>query len=481
VARRDLIVVGGGTAGLVAAIGAASQGADVTLVERGRTGGDCLWTGCVPSKALLAAASAAHTARHSSHLGVHTGEVTVDLAEVMGHVRGAISAIEPHDSPARLRADGVEVLHGQARFVAADALAVDGRRLRFRSAMVATGAAPVLPPVDGLADAAPLTTDTVWELEELPRRLVVLGGGPIGCELGQAFARLGAEVTIVELEPRLLPREEPEASEAVRAALVREGVDVRTGARAAGVTPSPDGHGGWRLALDRAGAAPDEVGFDRILVAVGRRPRTADLGLDAAGIEVDDRGSVVVDDRLRTTNPRVYAGGDVTALLPFTHVAAAHGATVVQNALFGLRARVDHERIPWVTFTDPEVARVGLSVAEARARYGPGIRVRRTAHTEVDRAWAEARTDGFAQLVGDPKGRLVGASVVGPRAGETIGELVAWRQQGATLSAIARGATHAYPTWSDDIAAASLAELRATLARLRPATRALLWARRLRR
>ena len=480
-ARRDLIVVGGGTAGLVAAVGAAGQGANVTLLERARTGGDCLWTGCVPSKALLAAASAAHTARHSGHLGVHADQVTVDLAEVMSHVRGAIGALEPHDSPDRLRAEGVEVVQGEARFVADDTVAVDGQRLRFRTAMVATGAAPVLPPIDGLADAAPMTTDTVWDLEELPARLVVLGGGPIGCELGQAFARLGAEVTIVEMEARLLPREEPEASEALQAALVREGVDVRTGARATAVTPAGDGDDGWQLTLQRGDAPPDEVGFDRILVAVGRRPRTTGLGLEAAGIEVDGRGAVVVDDLLRTTNRRVYAGGDVTALLPFTHVAAAHGATVVQNALFGLRARVDHERIPWVTFTDPEVARVGLSAAEARERFGPGIRVRRAAHTEVDRAWAEARTDGFAQLVGGPKGRLVGATVVGPRAGETIGEVVAWRQQDAKLSAIARGSTHAFPTWSDDIAAASLTELRATLARLRPATRAVLWARRLRR
>lgn len=480
-ARRDLIVVGGGTAGLVAAVGAAGQGANVTLIERARTGGDCLWTGCVPSKALLAAASAAHTARHSGHLGVHADRVTVDLAEVMSHVRGAIRALEPHDSPDRLRAEGVEVLQGEARFVADDTVAVDGRRLRFRTAMVATGAAPVLPPIDGLADAAPLTTESVWDLEELPPRLVVLGGGPIGCELGQAFARLGAEVTIVEMEARLLPREEPEASEAIQAALVREGVDVRTGARATAVTPAGDGDHGWQLTLQRGDARPDEVGFDRILVAVGRRPRTTGLGLEDAGIEVDGRGSVVVDDLLRTTNRRVYAGGDVTALLPFTHVASAHGATVVQNALFGLRARVDHERIPWVTFTDPEVARVGLSVAEARERFGPGIRVRRAAHTEVDRAWAEARTDGFAQLVGDPKGRLVGATVVGPRAGETIGEVVAWRQQDAKLSAIARGSTHAFPTWSDDIAAASLKELHVTLARLRPAARAVLWARRLRR
>jgi pyruvate/2-oxoglutarate dehydrogenase complex dihydrolipoamide dehydrogenase (E3) component len=511
VARRDLIVIGGGTAGLVAAVGAAGQGAKVTLVERARTGGDCLWTGCVPSKALLAAAAAAHAARHSGHLGVHTEQVMVDFPAVMAHVRGAIGAIAPHDSPERLRSEGVEVVHGDARFVADDAVEVDGRRLRFRAAMIATGAAPVVPPIEGLAAAEPLTTDTIWDLEELPRRLVVLGGGPIGCELGQAFARLGAEVTIVEMEPRLLPREEPEASEVVRASLIADGVDVRTGARATAVLAAAEGSGGgggdgggggggdggggggdgagggpagsgggWRLRFQRDDEA-DEVAFDRILVAVGRRPRTGELGLEAAGIEVDRRGAVVVDERLRTTNRRVYAGGDVTALLPFTHVASTHGATVVQNAVFGLRSRVDHERIPWVTFTAPEVARVGLSVAEARQRFGPGIRVRRMSHGEVDRARAEGRTDGFALLIGDGKGRLVGATVIGPHAGETIGEVVAWQQHDAKVSAIARGSTHAYPTWSDDIAAASLLELRAELARLRPLTRGVLWARRLRR
>jgi pyruvate/2-oxoglutarate dehydrogenase complex dihydrolipoamide dehydrogenase (E3) component len=512
VARRDLIVVGGGTAGLVAAVGAAGQGAKVTLVERARTGGDCLWTGCVPSKALLAAAAAAHAARHSDHLGVHTDQVTVDFPTVMAHVRGAIGAIAPHDSPERLRSEGVEVVHGDARFVADDAVEVGGRRRRFRAAMIATGAAPVVPPIEGLAAAEPLTTETVWDLEELPRRLVVLGGGPIGCELGQAFARLGAEVTIVEMEPRLLPREEPEASEVVRASLLADGVDVRTGARATAVLPAAEGSGGggggggaggdgaggrgparngagWRLQLRRAdragdqaaGQQGDEVAFDRILVAVGRRPRTAGLGLEAAGIEVDGRGAVVVDERLRTTNRRVYAGGDVTALLPFTHVASTHGATVVQNAVFGLRSRVDHERIPWVTFTSPEVARVGLSVAEARERYGPRIRVRRVEHGEVNRAHAEGRTDGFALLIGDDKGRLIGATVVGPHAGETIGEVVAWRQLGAKVSAIARRSTHAYPTWSDDIAQASLLELRAELAKLQPMARGVLWARRLRR
>jgi len=263
VARRDLVVIGGGTAGLVAAIGAARQGAKVTLIERARTGGDCLWTGCVPSKALLAAAAAAHTARSSTHLGVHSDHVEVDFSRVTAHVRRAIGEVAPHDSPERLRAEGVEVLHAGARFVADDAVEVAGRRLRFRSAMIATGAAPVLPPIDGLVQAGPLTTETIWDLEELPRRLVVLGGGPIGCELGQAFARLGAEVTLVEMEPRLLPREEPEASEVVHAALLVDGVEVRTAARASAVLPGdPTGGGGgdgstdgWRLRLERAGAA----------------------------------------------------------------------------------------------------------------------------------------------------------------------------------------------------------------------------------
>lgn len=483
----DLAVLGGGTAGLLAAIGAAGQGARTLLVERHRTGGDCLWTGCVPSKALISAAAAAHTARASRHLGVHT-DVEVAFSEVMAHVRGAVAAIAPHDSPERLRREGVEVVHGQGRFVNARTIEVDGRRWRFGAAMIATGAEPVVPDLPGLHDAQPLTSETLWDLDELPARLVVLGGGAIGCELGQAFARLGSEVTIVEVADRLLPREEPAAGRIVEARLRAEGVKVLTATRAARVQ-----HTGQTAQLivepvgscirpdpDRAGAAlqdPQVVGFDRILVAVGRRPRTHDIGIEAAGVLLGEHDAVVVDDRLRTSTPRVYAGGDVTLKLPFTHVAAAHGATVVQNALFGLRQRVNHERIPWVTFTDPEVARVGLRVEEARARFGTGIRVRTAAHDDLDRAITAGRTDGFATLVGDPKGRLVGASVVGPRAGEVIAEATAWMAQGASLSRITR-TTHAYPTWTEDLTAASLEELRAGLARLRPATRALLAVRR---
>ena len=216
-----------------------------------------------------------------------------------------------------------------------------------------------------------------------------------------------------------------------------------------------------------------------LLVALGRRPHVADLGLEEAGVVLTDRGTVAVDERLRTSNPRVFAGGDVTMLLPFTHTASTHGATVVQNALFGLRRSVDHERIPWVTFTDPEVARVGLSAAEARERFGGQARVRTSDHRTLDRAVTAGRTGGFATLIGDPKGRLVGATVVGPRAGETIGEVVAWMASGAKLSTIVRSSTHAYPTWNDDLAAASLEELRGGLTRLRPVTAGLLRIRRL--
>lgn len=475
-ARYDLVVLGGGTAGLTAAVGAAHQGARTLLVERDRTGGDCLWTGCVPSKALLTVAERAKIARTSGHLGVHAEGVTVDFAQAMAHVKQAIATIAPHDAPDRLEHEGVEVASGTGRFIGPTALEVDGRVVRFRHAMVATGAAPLVPPIPGLRESSPLTSDSLWELTELPRRLVVLGGGPIGVELGQAFARLGSEVTVVEMAEQLLPREEAGAAEAVATALRADGIDVRTSTRAVRV----DTDGSAReLVVERDGRE-QRIGFDDLLVALGRTPVTDGLGLEAAGVELDARGAVGVDDRLRTSNPRIYAGGDVTILLPFTHTAAAHGATVVQNALFGLRRRVDHERIPWVTFTDPEVARIGLSTVEARERFGDDVRVRTAAHEDLDRAVTAGDTGGSVTLVGDPKGRIVGATVVGPRAGETIGEVAAWMANGAKLSTIVQ-TTHAYPTWNQDLADASLHELRASLLRLRPFIRSLLWIRRLRR
>jgi pyruvate/2-oxoglutarate dehydrogenase complex dihydrolipoamide dehydrogenase (E3) component len=412
---------------------------------------------------------------------VHADDVTIDWSRVRASIHEAIATIAPHDAPERLRAEGVEVRHAEARFVSHDTVEVDGERVRFLRAMVATGAAPVIPDLPGIADAPVLTSETVWGLEALPRALVVLGGGAIGVELAQAFARLGSRVTLVEVADRLLPGEEPEASPVVTEALRSEGVDVHAGSRARAVVATPAGH---VLQIARGGGAEapsptlTELPCDALLVAVGRRPRTEGLGLADAGVRVDARGAVEVDRRLRTSNPRIYAGGDVTLRLPFTHTAAAHGAAVVQHALYGLRPTVHHERIPRVVFSSPEVARVGPTVAEARRRHGPGLRVRRVDHTELDRAVTDHDTRGFAQVIADRRGRLLGATVVGPRAGETIGETVAWLANDARLTSLVRSATHAYPTWSEDLATASLEELRAGLARIRPVTRLVLALRR---
>jgi len=436
-------VIGGGSAGLIGARTAASLGASVLLVERERTGGDCLWTGCVPSKALLAAASVAATARDGARFGVQVGEVKVDFSAIMAHVRGAIRAIEPVDSDDALRADGVDVVHGSARFTGPRAAEIGGTTVLFRQALIATGSDPVLPPIPGLAAAAPLTSDTVWELTDLPGRLVVLGGGAIGCELGQGFARLGARVTIVEGLDRLLPNEDPDAARLVTAALERDGVTVVTGEKVVEVDS-----GTVVLASGR------RVGGDRLLVAVGRRPDTRGLDVDAAGVALDDRGFVRVDPRLRTSNPRIWAAGDVTGHPQFTHVAGVHGSTAAANAVLGLRRVAEVRTVPRVTFTSPEVAAVGLGADS------PGVTVRTFQHDDVDRAV----TEGFAQLVLDRRGRVVGATLVGPRAGETLGEVTLAVHRGLTVGALA-GTMHAYPTFADGHDAVCVTEAIARSAR----------------
>lgn len=443
----DLLVVGGGTAGLVGARTAAQLGASVLLVERERTGGDCLWTGCVPSKALVAAASAAAGARSAARLGVHVDGVRVDFAAVMAHVEGAMAAIEPTDSAAALAEAGVRVRSGSARFTGPDAVEVDGERIAFRHALVATGSDPAVPPVPGL-DAA-LTTDTVWDLTELPRRLVVLGGGTIGCELGQAFARLGSAVTVVEMADRLLPNEDARAAALVTDALRADGVTVRTGSR----VESADG-----ASVVLAGG--ERVEGDELLVALGRRPDTRGLDPAAAGVELTERGHVVVDAALRTTNPRVFAAGDITGHPQFTHIAGVHGALAASNAVLGLRRKVDLRAVPKVTYTAPEVASVG-------AVDGPTVRTHDNA--EVDRAIADGTTAGFTRLVLDRRGRLVGATVVGPRAGEVLAELTLAVRKRLPATAVA-ATTHPYPTYGDAPWNAALAQTRARLARplLRP-------------
>lgn len=448
----DLLVIGGGTAGLIAATTAAGFGASVLMVERDRIGGDCLWTGCVPSKALLSAAHATHDARAAYRFGIRVADVDADFPAVMAHVRQAIATIEPTDSPAAMRAAGIMLAHGPARLTGRQTAEVDHHSVRFRQALLATGAAPVMPPIPGLTDAGPLTNETVFALTELPVRLLVLGGGSIGCELGQAFARLGSGVTIVEAAPTLLVREDADAAALVAGALTGDGVTIRSGVALAAIRPGGDG---WIADL----ADGSEVEFDQVLVAVGRRPRTTALGLDAAGVDLDERGYVQVDPRLRTTNPRIWAAGDLTGHPQFTHTAGVHGSLAASNAILGLRRRVEMATIPRVTFTQPEVAAVGVSLDQARDQ---GLTVRTVAHVDVDRAIAEQQTAGFSRLILDGKGRVVGATIVGPRAGESLPEAVLAARHGLRARDIA-AATHAYPTYGDGVWKAALEQVQAQL------------------
>ncbi|MFD2024624.1 dihydrolipoyl dehydrogenase family protein [Promicromonospora aerolata] len=462
----DLLVVGGGTAGIVAAKTAARLGARVALVERDRTGGDCLWTGCVPSKALLAAAGRAAEARRAATLGVHVSGVETDFPGVMRHVRSTIAAIEPQDTPEALTAAGVHVIHGDAVFTGPTSVEVAGDRIDFHHALIATGGQPLVPPVPGLAEADPLTSDSVWNLESLPHRLVVMGGGSIGCELGQAFARLGSRVTLVEALPRLLPREDPDAAALVHGTLEHDGVEALAGTRAVAVRGRP-GEAGELVVDDDSGERV--LPYDALLVAVGRRPGTGGLGLDAAGVDLEPRGFVTVDPQLRTSSARIWAAGDVTPHPQFTHVAGVHGSLAASNAVLGVRRRVDFSAVPRVTFTDPEVAAVGAPTWAHDGGAEPRTVTRQ--HVDVDRAQAESRTGGFSRLTLGVRGRVLGGTVVGPRAGESLAEVTLAVRKGLTATDLA-GTTHPYPTYGDGVWNAAISEVQSRLAA--PTTRWLL-------
>ena len=457
----DLAIIGGGTAALVASVGAAGVGARVVLIEADRTGGDCLWTGCVPSKALLHAGQRAHDMRTGGP-GVAGVEPEVDFRAVMDHIRSTQAAIEPHDSPERLEREGVEVVHGYGRFVGDGRIEVElhgggTREIAYLTAMVATGSQPVLPPVPGLDEVGALTNETVWDLEELPARLLVLGGGPIGSELGQAFSRLGSQVTLVEMADRLLIKEEPEASEVVGRRLAAEGIDVRTSTKAVGARRDGDE---VVLTVEASDGSTSELRADAVLAAAGRRPSTDGIGLETVGVEVDGRGAMVVDHTLRSANPRVFGAGDVVGMLPFTHVAGHHGGLVVTNALFGLRRKVEPNAVPWATFTDPEVGRVGFTEAEARERHGNDVEVTRIGHDKLDRAIAVGDPDGFTKLV-LVGSKVAGATIVGPVAGEATAEVVQVMRSGGSVSDLGQ-AIHAYPTFGESVQKAANEKLRET-------------------
>jgi pyruvate/2-oxoglutarate dehydrogenase complex dihydrolipoamide dehydrogenase (E3) component len=448
VSRYDLVVLGGGAAGLVASIVAGRLGARVVLVEQAeQPGGDCLFTGCVPSKSLIASAKLAHSIRTADRLGLEPGQPGVEFRRVMERVQAVIERAGVHDTAEHLESEGVEVVRASGRFVRPGVVSAGGRELRYRAALLATGSRPAVPPIQGLAEAAPLTNETVWDLRELPARLAVLGGGPTGVELAQALARLGSEVAIVEAEPELLPWEDPEAGGLVAEVLESEGIALHRGSPVERVEAGRDGVG----ALIADGR---RIEFDRLLLAAGRAPHTDELGLESVDVELTEGAAVRVDRRLRTTGNRIWAAGDVTGQLDLTHVAGYHGLVAAANALFRARRSVDHSAIPWVTFSDPEVARVGLTEAQARERLGREPLVFRHDYAESDRALTAGEARGFAKLVTDQRGRLLGATIVAPAAGESIVEVARLVRERRKVAALSQQ-VHAYPTFSEGPARAA--------------------------
>ena len=413
--KADLCVIGAGSGGLTVAAGGAQMGASVILIEKGEMGGDCLNYGCVPSKALLAAGHAAQAMRDAGRFGIAAVEPEIDFAAVNAHVRGVIDGIAPMDSQERFEGMGVQVIRAAARFTGPREVEAGGQRIRARRFVVATGSTAAIPPVPGIGDVPVLTNETIFDLETRPEHLIVIGGGPIGAEMAQAHRRLGCRVTVLEMFA-LLGRDDPEAAEVVRRRMRAEGIAIHEGIQIQDVS---GGAGNITATIARDGAT-ETIQGSHLLVAAGRKTNVDGLGLDEAGIEYSPKG-IVVDARLRSSNKRVFAIGDVAGGYQFTHVASYHGGIVLRNALFWLLpGKANHDAVPWVTYTDPELAQVGLTDVQAKEKLGDGINILRWPLAENDRAQAERQPDGFAKIVTDRKGRIVGATIVGAHAGELI-------------------------------------------------------------
>lgn len=443
VIHTDLCVIGAGSGGLSVAAGASQMGASTVLIEKGKMGGDCLNYGCIPSKALLAAGHAAEATRRAKHFGVDAGVPKIDAARVYRHVHETIAAIEPNDSVERFEGLGVRVIQTAARFTGPREVVAGDTRVRARRFVVATGSSPFVPPIPGLAETPYFTNETLFDGgDALPGHLIVVGGGPIGIEMAQAHRQLGAEVTLLEMSG-IMPRDDPELVAVLRARLIDDGIDIREGVGVAGVEKTPSG---VRVRFEgREGTGAGHVEGSHLLVAAGRRPNVDGQGLEAAGIEFSPRG-IRVDRRLRTTNRRVFAVGDVAGGYQFTHIAGYHAGIVIRNALFRLPAKVDTKAVPWVTYTAPELAQVGLTEAEARKRIAEeDLRILRWPYAENDRARAEAEIDGLIKVVATRKGRILGAGIVGPAAGESIQTWVLAISQGLKVGAVA-GMIAPYPT-----------------------------------
>lgn len=438
--RADICVIGAGASGLSVAAGAAQLGAATILVESGAMGGDCLNVGCVPSKALLAAAEAAVSHRRLERFGLSGTKPVLDALGLRGHIQGVIDGIAPMDSVSRFEGLGVTVLKARARFIDPATIIVGDTRITARRFVLAVGSRPYPPPIPGLGDIDFLTNETIFDRAGDIKDLIVLGGGPIGLELAQAHVRLGAKVTVVEMA-RLLPKDDSEARDILATSLAREGVTILEGARATAARKTPTG---LCLTIQQADGKTLDLEAQHLLVAAGRRPDFADLGLDAAGIVATPQG-ITVDAGLRTSNRRVFAMGDCTGHPAFTHVAAYHAGIVIRRALFRLPARLDYRCLPWVTFTDPELAQVGMVEAEAREAHGAGIEIIRLGFEDNDRARTERETEGFIKVIADRRGRILGVTILGERAGELLAPWCLAMSRNLKLSALA-GLVLPYPT-----------------------------------
>ena len=458
--RYNLVVIGAGTAGLITAAVAAGLGARVALLERHLMGGDCLNVGCVPSKALIRASRVAAEVRRSGDYGVKlTGTVEPDFAAVMERLRRARAAISDEDSAERYTRElGVDVFLGEAKFTGGDGVEVGGATLRFKKAVIATGARAFAPPIEGLEEAGYLTNETVFSLDACPPRLVVIGAGPIGCELAQAFQRLGSQVSLLEMGPHVLGREDADAARIVEQALVRDGVELVVGARLQRVEATPTG----RQLHYQVDGQLRSLEVDQILVGAGRAPNVENLGLEAAGVEYDAKEGVRVDDRLRTTNRRIFAAGDCCMDWKFTHAADAAAKLVVRNALFFGRDKLSNLVMPWCTYTDPEIAHVGLYAEQARER-GIEVDTFQVPLARVNRAFLDGQDDGFIKVhVKRGSDRPVGATIVAAHAGDLISELTLAIVGKVGLGTLAR-VIHPYPTQAEGIKAAANAYMRTRL------------------
>ncbi len=438
----DIVVIGGGAGGLVVAAGGSALGAKVAVVEKHRLGGDCLWYGCVPSKSLLKSARIAWQMQNADRWAIPPASPQVDLARVMERVRGVIAGIEPNDSPERFRGLGVDVIFGDGSFSCPEAFVVNGRTLTARTFVIATGSRPGVPPIPGIENTPYLTNETLFDVREPMPSLLVVGGGPIGCELAQALARLGTKVTMVDIAARILPREDADLAAVVDHQLQADGITRHFETTVAGVSGTT---GAITTRLTAKDGTGHTVATTHLLLAAGRRANSEGLGLEAAGVRMDG-ARVIVDENLRTTNPHIYVVGDVAGGFQFTHVAEHHAGIVLRQAIFRMWWSKPSTLVPWCTFTDPELSRVGLSETEATQRNLPH-RVYRFPFDDIDRARAESEMEGFVKIVTDPKGKLLGAAIVGSHAGELIAEYGLALSQGLRAKDIS-AVIHTYPTWA---------------------------------